>query len=398
MAATDERTRQWRGPALFSFGFRPFFLGAAVWAVVAMAVWLAMLGGRDPLAPRFDLVDWHAHEFLFGYLGAVIAGFLLTAVPNWTGRPPVVGGALAALAALWLAGRLVVATGVAWPAFAVALIDLSCPAALAFYLLREIVVGRNWRNLIVLALLLAFLTGNALFHLAATGSVASSELGLRLGVAAAVLLVAVIGGRIVPSFTLNWLKQSKSSLRPAAPMQGFDRVALLVLLAALVAWVALPETRMAGTLLVLGGLLHAGRLARWRGWATLAEPLVWALHLAYAFLPLGALVLGGTILAGGVGASAAGLHIWTIGAIGTMTLAVMTRATLGHTGAPLQASAGTTALYLAMPLALALRLAAPISSDPGTMHLASGLVWILAFVGFIALYGPRLLRARPPRR
>ena len=198
MTSTAEQMRVWRGPAVLSFGFRPFFLCAGIWAAGIMALWVPMLAGALSLPTAFDPVTWHAHEFLFGYLGAVIAGFLLTAVPNWTGRLPIVGWPLGGLAALWLIGRGAVMLSAGVPPVAVALMDLALPVVLGVVILREIVAGKNWRNLIVLAMLAVFALGNALFHWeAARGDYAAQGYGLRLGLAAVVMMIAVIGGRIV---------------------------------------------------------------------------------------------------------------------------------------------------------------------------------------------------------
>lgn len=347
------------------------------------------------MALAFDPVTWHAHEFLFGYLGAVVAGFLLTAVPNWTGRLPVMGWPLVGLAALWLAGRLAVSLGAVLPASLVAAVVLAFPVALAVFLAREIIAGRNWTNLIVLAALLTFLTGNAVFHIeAARHGSAADGLGLRLGLAAGIMLVAVVGGRIVPSFTRNWLVKRGRTALPAPPMQGFDRLALIVLLAASALWIAAPLSAVTGILMLLAGALHGLRLLRWQGHQILAEPLVWVLHLAYAFIPLGALTLAAGALTGSPDLGVAGLHCWTIGALGLMPMAVMTRATLGHTGGDLHAGAMTAALYLCLLAALALRLAAWLAPDPRAMVIASAGFWSAAFLGFALVYGPRLLRPR----
>ncbi|SMX50801.1 NnrS family protein [Maliponia aquimaris] len=395
-----QQLRRWRGPAIFTYGFRPFFLGAAAWAVLAMLLWLAMLAGHDVLPIALDPVSWHAHEFLFGYLGAVIAGFLLTAVPNWTGRFPVVGWPLAGLAGLWLAGRLAMAVSADLPALAVAIADLVFPVALAAVIAREIVAGRNWRNLVVLAMLAVFATGNAVFHWeAAQGGFAASGAGLRLALAAAILMIAVIGGRIVPSFTRNWLVKHAPGRLPVPPMQTLDKAALFVLVAALLAWVALPESPLTAALLALAVGAHLLRLARWCGHRTLAEPLVAVLHLGYLFLPLGALTLATEILWSGTFGGAAAQHVWMAGATGLMTLAVMTRATLGHTGQPLTAGAGTVAVYAALVLAVLARLGAGLwPQHAGWLHTVSGAAWIGAFGGFCLVYGPLLARPKPASR
>ena len=398
MSTTAERMRTWTGPAILGYGFRPFFLGAGLWAVLAMALWVGVLTGRLALPTAFDAISWHAHEFLYGYLGAVVAGFLLTAVPNWTGRLPITGWALGGLALLWLAGRGAVAVSQYLPPLVVALADLSLPIALGAVIAREIVVGRNWRNLMVLGMLAAFALGNAIFHWeAAQGGFAARGYGLRLGLAAALMMIAVIGGRVVPSFTRNWLVRRGPGRLPVAPMQRFDKLALLALLAALLLWVALPAHPVTGVALLIAGVLHVARLGRWAGHRTRAEPLVWVLHAGYAFLPLGALALAAAILAGAGPGLAAAQHLWMAGAVGLMTLAVMTRATLGHSDRALTAGPGTVAIYLALIAAVALRLAAGLwPGAAGALHSLSGLAWLGAFGGFAALYGPLHLRRKPP--
>ncbi|WP_338547865.1 NnrS family protein [Roseovarius phycicola] len=398
MTTTQQRVRAWMGPALFSFGFRPFFLGAAVWAVLSILAWVAMLGGRLELPIRYDIVSWHAHEVLFGYLGAVIAGFLLTAVPNWTGRLPVVGWSLAALAGLWLIGRIAMATSDLMPASAAVLLDLAFPLALSLVAAREIFAGKNWKNLIILSLLLAFLVANAMFHFEALVGYAASGPGLRLGLATALMLVAVVGGRVVPSFTRNWLVKAGNDHLPAPPMQAYDKLALLALLVSLLVWVIWPDTKMTGVLLAVAGILHLIRLARWQGHRTGPEALVWVLHLSYLFIPLGALLHAGVILGGATEHLASTQHVWMIGAVGLMTLAIMTRATLGHTGGVLHAGRGTICLYLALFCAVCLRTVAAFSDDPSAMQNAAAGFWCLSFLGFVVLYGPRLLRPRVTQR
>lgn len=400
MTTTTEQMRAWTGPAILTFGFRPFFFTATVWAALAMALWVPMLSGHLMVPTAFDPVSWHAHEFLFGYLGAVIAGFLLTAVPNWTGRLPIVGWRLGMLAGLWLMGRVAVAISGSVPAVLVASADLAFQAVFALLIAREIAAGKNWRNLIVLAMLGVFILGNALFHWeAAKGDYAAQGYGLRLGLGAGIMMIAVIGGRIVPSFTRNWLVKRRSTALPVPPMQPFDKVALAALLVALGLWVLLPLGTPTGLALVLAGVLHALRLARWAGHRTFAEPLVTVLHAGYAFVPLGALALAVEILAPGSFGMAGAQHFWMAGAIGLMTLAVMTRATLGHTGQNLTAGAGTVIIYLALILSVFARVAGGVWPEvSGPLTTAAGLLWIVAFGGFAIVYGTLLLRLPAARR
>ncbi|MEP0321918.1 NnrS family protein [Bauldia litoralis] len=392
MTTTAEQMRNWRGPAILGFGFRPFFLLAGLWAAGAMAMWVAMLSGHDLLPTAFDPVSWHAHEFLFGYLGAVTAGFLLTAVPNWTGSLPVIGWPLAGLAGLWVLGRCAIAVSIHLPPLVTALADLALPLALGVFLAREIVAGHNWRNLPVLALLVLFLIANALFHSeAARGSFPAQGLGLRLGLAVAVMLISLIGGRVVPSFTRNWLAQRNATRLPT-PFGRADGGVLALTALALAAFVAAPMTLLTAALAGLAGMSHLWRLARWQGRQTGGEALVWVLHAGYAFVPLGFLAVAGA--ATGYLPLSAALHVWLAGAVGLMSLAVMTRASLGHAGLPLHAGPAVTAVYLALIIAVVARLVAGIwPATEGLLHLAAG-AWIAAFGGFVVIYWPIVTKPR----
>ena len=400
MSSTTEQIRAWRGPAILTFGFRPFFFGATLWAMLAMGLWLVMLWGYHVLPTGFDPVTWHAHEFLYGYLSAVVAGYLLTAVPNWSGHLPVVGWSLGGLFALWIAGRIAVAISLYLPALGVALIDLAMPLTLAAAITREIILGKNWRNLPMLGMLSVMTLGNAVFHWeAAVGGHAGQGYGLRIGLGAVLMMIAVVGGRVVPSFTRNWLVKRRAPARPAPPMQLFDKVALFILLGALLLWVARPGSEVTALALLVAGLLHLARLARWQGARTLPEPLVLVLHAGYAFLPLGALAVAGEIMFPGLVGLGAVQHLWMAGALGLMTLAVMSRTTLAHTGQALRAGRAVTGIYSAVVLAALLRLAAGLWPHASAMiYGLSGLCWILAFGGFVGLYARLLLFARPAKR
>lgn len=394
---TPTRKRQvYQGPALFSYGFRPFFLVAALWAALAMSLWIVMLAGATPLPTWSDPFSWHAHEFLFGYLGAVIGGFVLTAVPNWTGRLPVLGWPLAGLVALWLAGRVAISCAALLPAGVVAAIDQSLAIALVLFLGREILRGRNWRNLPVLGLIALYGASNALFHIdMARADMAFEGAGMRLGLAVVLMLIALIGGRIIPSFTRNWLAARGAKHLPV-PFGRADGAVLALSAVTLIAFAAAPSTVLLPWLFLVTGAAHLWRLSRWCGWQTRSEPLLWVLHLAYALLAIG-------FWAEAAGAFdliplPAARHIWLAGAIGLMTLAVMSRATLGHTGHPLQANAATVAIYLAMLGSVVARLLAGITAQSqGLLHLSAAL-WIAAFAGFLLVYGPMLLRPKAAAR
>jgi uncharacterized protein involved in response to NO len=388
-AAGIPRYRPFEGPALLRQGFRPFFLGAGLWALAAMTLWVAALQGYVALPTAFGPVAWHVHEMLFGFVVAAIAGFLLTAIPNWTGRMPLQGLPLALLVVVWLAGRLAVFGSEAIGAGTAAVLDLAFLALLLGVVLREILAGRNWRNLPMPVALAGLLAANALTHADAVGIAATGPLGQRLGIGIVILLISLVGGRIIPSFTLNWLK-NRGEARLPARFGAPDRVALGLLAAALAAWVVAPESRVAGAAMIGAGLA-ALSLARWCGHLTLVEPLVWSLHLGYVWVPIGLLLTGLSVLVPDM-PQIAGLHALTAGAMGGMTLAVMTRATLGHTGRPLIADRWTAAAYLLVAAAAALRVAAPFSAD-GYLALlwAAGLAWCAAFGLFAVRFGRLLL-------
>jgi uncharacterized protein involved in response to NO len=383
-------------PALFTQGFRPFFLATGLWSAVALAVWIVMFTTGTTVPSRFDPLAWHIHEMLFGFVMAAIAGFLLTAIPNWTGRLPVSGSPLALLAGLWLLGRIACLISALVPAWIAIAADLSFPVVLVGVVAREIVVGRNWRNLPMVAPVSVLGIANLLMHLEADGVAVPSGLGWRLGLATVIVLISVMAGRIVPSFTRNWLAKRPGSDLPAGHGR-IDRVALGILHAGLIGWAFLPEFRPIGLLLLLGAAINLWRLLRWRGFATAAEPLLLILHVGYAWLCFGAALLGAALLGADVPLSAA-IHALTAGAIGTMILAVMTRATRGHTGRDLSADLVTVLIYCLVTLAAITRIVAAFGST-WTMPLLimSAGLWIAAFAGFVLGYGPMLILPRRPR-
>lgn len=371
-------------------GFRPFFLGAAIWLPLSLAVWLAAIAGADVPSTAFAAVAWHAHEALFGGVGAIITGFLLTAVPNWTGRLPVRGRPLLLLFLFWLAARVGGLTLGGVMPFLVALLDAGFFISLALLLAREILSGRNWRNLPVLALIGLFVTGAILSHLDALHLVPTGDFGRRLGLAAVLLLIALIGGRIVPSFTRNWLARMGVESLPA-PFGGLDRAVLLVWGVTLALWLAEVSAHLSGTLFLVSGFLHVARMIRWQGHRTFAEPLVTVLHAGYAWLGVGALLYG--LALDGLGPDpVTALHAFTTGAIGTMTLAVMTRASLGHTGRPLTADRATVAIYLLVTVGAILRLLVP--GEPLFGLTLAAIAWGGAYLLFAVHYAPMLLQPR----
>ncbi|WP_191569431.1 NnrS family protein [Paracoccus yeei] len=377
------------GAALWSYGFRPFFLGGAIWAAVAMALWIGALARGLPLDGDLGASLWHAHEMVFGFAPAVLAGFLLTAIPNWTGSLPVSGRPLILLVAIWAAGRLAMAgAGIIGLPLAV-LADAAFLPALLAIASREIIAGRKWNDLKVLAGCAAVMAGNLGFHAAVLAGGEPSA-WLRAAVSGYVLLVLIIGGRIIPSFTRNWLKQRGADRMPAA-YDRFDKGFIAWSALALASWTIAPEAPATMLAALAAAGLNAARLARWRGLAVRSEGLLVVLHAAYGFVPLGFLA----IAAAGAGLllPASALHVLTVGVIATMMLAVMTRATRGHTGRALTASRLTGAAYLCL---FAAALARPLADLTGVMGLmeASGALWIAAFGLFIAEHAGMLVGVR----
>ena len=365
------------GPALFSYGFRPLFLLAGLWAVLVVPLWMAIWSGAVVLKSPFSPTDWHIHELLFGYTSAVIAGFLFTAIPNWTGRMPTRGWPLIGLAAVWGAGRLAVAGVFGLEPLAVMVLDGAFLVAIAVMVTTEIVAGRNWNNLKVVIPVLVYLAANITFHLEAM-TLGAADIGRRLGFAMVVLLILLIGGRIIPSFTRNWLAKRGPESGPfPVPFGRFDMASLGFSLLALLLWVALPDATLTGLALILAGCVQVMRLARWRGWRVWSSPLLVMLHVAFGFLPLGLGALGLAVL--GLLPAATGLHLLGIGGIAGMTLAVMMRASMGHTGRALQAGPALTTAFAAVVLAVGVRVAMP--SDAGLW--AAATLWTLGFAVFV---------------
>ncbi|MFO1210700.1 MAG: NnrS family protein [Amaricoccus sp.] len=380
------------GPALLSYGFRPFFLGAAAFAVVAMGLWIVALTTGLPVGGDYGAPAWHGHEMLFGFASAVLAGFLMTAIPNWTGQMPLSGPPLAALAGLWLAGRFAMA-GAGWIGVPLAAtIDTLFLPALAVVCARELIAGKKWKDMKVLGGVVLIALANVCYHVevALTGAPGPAA---RAGVAGYALLVTIIGGRIIPSFTRNWLAMQGTTRLPV-PFGRADGVAIVVGLAALLVWVAAPEGMPATVAGIVGAAAVFWRLSRWRGLATWREPLLVVLHVAFGFLGLGFLA----IAAAGAGRlpAAAAMHLMLVGGVAGMMLAVMTRATRGHTGRPLAASPVTVASYLCLLGAALARPAADIFGAPMLLDVA-GTLWIAAFGLFLLEYGPMLLRERKSR-
>jgi uncharacterized protein involved in response to NO len=389
-------------PRLMTEGFRFFFLAAALWAVMAVLAWEGWLGvhalngmvTHTPFAPAPHL--WHAHEMVFGYGTAVLGGFFLTAVPNWTGGPGARAGFVIAAAALWLAGRLAVWFSGGLPPALVAAVDLAFLPLLAAKIAALLAKRPKPQNVALLGLIALVWAGNLWTHLEWTGVVVDgASPGLRLGLSGLCALIAVVGGRVTPAFTRNAMTREgrERGLPVSRPWLELPAIVGAVALGPLWAFGA-PEPLLAAVALVAGAA-QLGRVAGWRpGWA-LRQPILWSLHAGMAMLGLGWLALGAGWAGAAVGESA-GLHLLAIGAVGGMTLAVMSRAALGHTGRPLATPAPVAWAYALVLLAALLRFGGPVFA-PGFYNaavLGSGALWIAAFAIFAAVYAPILTGPR----
>ncbi len=375
-----------RGFALWQLGFRPFYLLASGFAALSIGLWALQFGGwlgRPYLAGPL----WHAHEMLFGYGLAVVVGFLFTAGRNWSGQSTPSGVPLALLVLLWLAGRVLVLTPFGWAA---AIVNAAFPIAAAVGLAIPLVRARNRRNYFFVGVLAAFGLAQFALHLAQLGVLAlPGWVGVQLGLDLMLFVMAVMGGRVIPMFTNNGVPGVQ-----ARRHETLERAALGAVLSVLMADLAGLHGAAMAALLALAALLHGARFALWQPWRTLRTPLVWVLHAAYAFIVLH-LVLRACAEAGWILASVA-THALTAGAIGTMTIGMMTRTARGHTARPLRADRFDVAAYLCVLAAALVRVGVPLGAPQFTVDAAmvSGWLWACGF-GFYAIrYAPFLIRPR----
>lgn len=388
-----------RSSVLLSYAFRPFFMLTGVYAVVVVLGWMGFLFGGWSLPLGWSPFKWHSHEMLYGLVPAAIAGFLLTAVTNWTGASPLRGRRLLALVLLWLAGRALMWLSTSFPAWLVALVDLAFLPVLALYLLRVLFRHGNRRNLVLVAVLALLSTGNLLMHLGfAGGRSGLLDIGQQLGFDLILLLMAVIAGRIIPAFSANWLRMQGGSPDWVTRSVWTDRVAL-VSLALLVPLDALGAPKqMVGAVVLVAALANGLRLWQWAGWRVRKEPLLWVLHLAYAWIVLALSLRALAVLTGTVPDSV-WLHAVGVGAIGTLLLGVMTRVAVGHTGRPLKLPPFGLWIYLAITAAALLRLLVAAQAVDFRLGLAlAAFAWVLAFGLFAVLYWPILSSPRADGR
>jgi len=380
--------------AWLSYPFRPFFMANALYAIVAILVWVTYLFSGWTIPVSWSPMHWHSHEMLYGWVPAAIAGFVLTAMTNWTGAKPLSGLGLLAMVMLWVAGRLMFLTASLWPTWLVALIDLAFLTALTLYVATILIRHKNHRNLVLVGVLALLLTGNAMMHLGfMTGSMALLNTAEQLGLGLITLLMAVIAGRIIPAFTGNWLRQNNKPGNVRRPA-WLDRLALASIALLIVLDLLTVSLEITGLVALVAGVANGLRLAHWQGWRALGEPLLWILHLAYAWLAL-SLVFRGLTDWSLLSATHFWQHSLGLGAMATLILGVMTRVSLGHTGRPMKLPRYAIGSYVLITLATLLRLAAASQwLDYRWAVNLSALAWILAFGLFLACYTHILISPR----
>ncbi|CAI9412850.1 hypothetical protein ANOBCDAF_02797 [Pleomorphomonas sp. T1.2MG-36] len=362
----------------------------------SILMWVPLYMGHVELPTAFAPRDWHIHAMLFGGVPPIIAGFTLTAVSSWTGRPTITGRPLAMLALVWLAGRIAVSVSALIGPIAAALIDLAFPLGLATVLGREVVLAGNWRNLRVVGLVLLLALADAGFHAEAAFD-GLANVSIRVALSAVLMLILLMGGRITPAFTRNWLKARGETRFPTA-FNRFDAAAMVVSGLAFVAWTVVPDWIGTAIALGLAGLMTAARLTRWRGLATRREPMLLVLHVAIASIAVGFVVEALAIVWPVVVDPAAALHLWTAGSVGLTVLGVMTRVSRGHTGRPLSAGKLEVFIYALVSAGALLRVAAPYA-DAAYYHLigCAGALWAAAFLAFAIGYARVLAGPRADR-
>lgn len=386
--------------ALFSYGFRPFFLLAATDAAANMGLWL-MAYFRPELWPAeaVPAMYWHAHEMLFGFIAAAIGGFLLTAVPGWTGRSSYAGTPLISLATLWLAGRIAMLPIGLLPVTIASAIDLSFFPALVVVLAPPLIRAGKFRNLPFIALLTALFLANLCFHLGVHSVLEAGEhIGMALALDIVTILIVVVGGRIIPAFTKSGLARHGITLEMASD-RWIEVAAIVSIVCVLIADMMAPLSALNGAVALAAAIAQAFRLTQWQGHRTARDPLIWVLHIGYAWLAVGLLLKGIWLLTAAAFAEK-WVHALTIGAFATMIMAVMTRASLGHTGRALIAPRSIAACYGLITAAAVFRVFGSklIPSRYNEIIAASGLLWIGAFSIFLWVYTPILVHRRADGR
>jgi uncharacterized protein involved in response to NO len=376
--------------SVLQLGFRTFYSLASIFAIVAIILWLSAFAGFASTGAYLPGVVWHSHDMLFGFAIAVISGFLLTAVRNWTGLPTPTGAVLAMMAALWLAARILIVTG---PAAIAALVDVMFLPVLAIAIAGPILRSKNKRNYKVLAIILMLAVSHGVYHLASLGYTEAwlARTSLFVSIDILIILMAIVGGRVIPAFTRNAIPSATSRHEPWVEVITFASMILVVVVTSLAGFWVPPPIFMA-LLLIIAAASHATRLVLWDPVKTIHDPLLWMLPAAYSWIPFAFLLRA--LAAMNIIPAGAWIHAMTMGAVSALMLAMMMRSSLGHTGRKLVASKADMAAFLLLQVAAIVRVIASIVAGETYQQwiVASGLIWALAFLVFVTRYLPMLSR------
>ncbi len=382
-------------PFFFSMAFRPLFLLAGLYAPLIVLLWLLHLYWQPFLMlTEQNPIMWHSHEMLYGFVAAGIGGFVFTAVANWTGRAPVHGMTLISLCVLWVLGRLAMLFGHALPAFITIAADLSYLMLVIAVLWRELYLAGNRRNYIILACIGLLFGFNLIYHLEVTDVLPAGQWSIRGAIGTVVLLVTIIGGRIIPAFTRNWLMREKPGLAMPTQMNRYDSAVILMTLLVIPCWVLLPGSLITGMMLLLCSVMQGIRISRWQGFSTVREPLLLILHVAYSWIAVGYALLGAGLLFQFT--PSAGVHALSVGAITTMILAVAARAGKGHSGRALESDWLLNLAFVFISLTAVFRISAALVYSEALVEL-SGLLWVAGFVCYLVSMAEILLKPAPVR-
>jgi uncharacterized protein involved in response to NO len=375
---------------VFNLGFRPFFLLSGVFAVILMALWIPAFTGGRALSTYYGQIGWHSHEMIFGYAAGVIAGFLLTAVRNWTDRATATGGSLAALLTLWLLGRILPFFAATIPAWLISVVDLAFLPALTVSIAMPLMRQGEKRNLLFLPLMLGFFAGNLLVHLELLGLVPGvARHGVFLGLYLIILLIVIMGGRVIPFFTERALPGVVIKRRPV-----LEWLAPLTVIAFMLAEILFPNSEVTGALAGLAFIINGVRMVSWYSHRYWQVPLLWVLHLGYGWIVVGFLLKAAASF--GLIAAQFTIHAFTVGSIGVLTLGMMARVSLGHTARPLKVESSMVIAFILINVAAVLRGLLP-SIFPlwfSQLVILSGMLWIAAFLMFAIVYAPILTQPR----
>jgi uncharacterized protein involved in response to NO len=378
--------------------FRLFFLLTGAYGVITVLAWMSFLFGGISLPIGWSPIHWHSHEMLFGLIPAAIAGFLLTAISNWTGAAPLQGKGLFLLIAIWFVGRIAMWTANWWPAGIVAALDLLFLPVMAIYITRTLLQHGNKRNLPIAGLLLLLSTANVMMHI---GFITGATLWLKhaesMALGLITLMMVVIGGRIIPLFTTNWLRKQNDPTDTVKSFALLDRATLIATILVIPTDFITDTPWLAGVMAFIAGTLNALRLLGWSGWRTTREPLLWILHVGYGWIVIALLLKSAAAF--NLASPAVWQHALGVGAMGTLILGVMTRVALGHTGRPLTLPQFGVVIYAAITVAALARVLVALQLlDYRAGLLLAAIGWSLAFGGFILIYWSILTRPRADGR